>query len=229
MFDFPPAAEVHPRIEPEKDKCFSARLRWLVLRAMRHFGLMVVLGVIMVCVMLGGARDVEKLGDNLQIALPLTGLACATAEGRGVQYFGRFLLLEVGIHSSKNLLGDQPINLRPSGGNRGFPSGHTSAAAFGATALVQGCLRSNKSAQAAVVIAAGFVGTTRIEHNAHSALQVLAGAVLGFVVQAASLVAFDRAFGRFWRGCAIGLGWLGARAVMAVRHVRSWRDKGMRV
>lgn len=206
------------------DRAAPRASRWslgpMFLRLMRHFGLVMMLGVVMVCLSFGGARNAEKIGDNLQIALPLTGLACAAAEGRGVQYFGRFLLLEVGIHSGKNLLGDHPINIRPSGGDRGFPSGHTSAAAFGATALVQGCLKSNKTAQAATVIAAGFVGTSRIEHGAHTALQVVAGAILGFVVQAASLVAFDRAIARIWAGAGAGIGWTWQQCFRGARRVR---------
>jgi|GEM_PF-3720029 len=76
---------------------------------------------------------------------------------------GRYLLLEAAIKGPKFGLGDAPINQRPSGGGHGFPSGHTAATSFGATALVMGCLRDSPGAQALAVLSAGFVGGSRID------------------------------------------------------------------
>lgn len=139
-------------------------------------------------------RKAEHIGDKVQIALPLLGLGCAFVEGRGLQYFGRYLLLEAAIKTPKFALGDLPINQRPNGDARGFPSGHTAAAAFGATALVQTCLKSSHGAQAAAILAAGFTGASRMDAGKHTIWQVLAGAVLGWAVQVAGFVAFDRWF-----------------------------------
>ncbi|NIZ13434.1 phosphatase PAP2 family protein [Phaeobacter sp. HF9A] len=195
---------------------------WRLLRhVMRQFGLFVMLSVFLVSILLS-QRTAETIGDNIQIALPLTGLGCAVAEGRGVQYFGRFLLMELAIHGSKTALGDAEINQRPNGSGKGFPSGHTTAAAFGATALIQGCLAGNKSAQAATVIAAGYVGTSRVEAGAHTIWQVLAGAVLGWILQAATLAAFDRAMARLWSGAGRGAAVLRSEMAIARRRIWHW-------
>ncbi|MEM6637150.1 MAG: phosphatase PAP2 family protein [Pseudomonadota bacterium] len=158
----------------------------------------------------------EKIGDNYQIALPLIGLGCAVAEGQGVRYFGRYLLLETFIKGPKYGLGDAEINKRPNGNDKGFPSGHTAAAAFGATALVQTCLKHSKTAQAAAILGAGFVGASRIEAGKHTIWQVLAGAVIGWLVQALSLVAFDRLVRRAWDGASIRLRRIGKSAYAAL-------------
>lgn len=174
--------------------------RRMFLFLMRQFGMSVMLAVFLGCYALSN-HSTERVGDNMQIALPLVGLSCALAEGRGLQYFGRFLLMEALLHGSKTALAGAPINRRPNGGGSGFPSGHTTASAFGATALVQGCLATNKGAQAVVVIGAGFVGTSRVEAGAHTIWQVVAGALLGWLVQVAKLWAFDRMVQRAVAAC----------------------------
>lgn len=161
----------------------------------RKFALALVLGVAALVVMISG-RDAEKLGDSLQIALPLFALACAATSGQTVQFFGRYLLLETAIKTPKFTLGDAAINQRPHGGSKGFPSGHTAAASFGATALVQGCLKSSPPAQAVAIMGAGFTGTSRVDAGAHTIWQVLAGAIIGWGLQFAALRRFDRWFAR---------------------------------
>ncbi len=161
----------------------------------RQFVLGLVVGIIAVA-LLFSRGDPERLGDTAQVALPLFGFACAAGQGQAIQYFGRYLLLETAVKVPKHTLGDHPINRRPNGGLHGFPSGHTAAAAFGATALVRGCLSSSQPAQAVVVIAAGFTGTSRVEARAHTIWQVLAGAIVGWVLQFWALARFDRWFAR---------------------------------
>lgn len=168
------------------------------------------LGVVLAAFLLSD-RSIEKIGDNVQIALPLAGLACATASGQGVQYVGRFILLASIYTSSKRGLGEVAINERPNGGYAGFPSGHMSATSFSAAWLVNTCLSENRLAQGAAVLAAGFVGGTRIEAGAHSAWQVLSGAILGWMIQYLALGWFDRGFRRVW-------GWIGRMAGAATRH-----------
>ncbi|MCP5074883.1 MAG: phosphatase PAP2 family protein [Rhodobacteraceae bacterium] len=155
--------------------------------------ILVILGIIAL-VFLFSLRSVEKTGDRLQIALPLLGLGCAVMDGKAMQYTGRFLLMETILKSSKYGLGDAAINQRPKGGDKGFPSGHTTAAVFGATALVNGCLKESKAAQALVILTAGFVGGSRIEAGAHTLWQVIAGALLGWLTQFLVLRGFDRGF-----------------------------------
>lgn len=83
-------------------------------------------------------------------------------------------------HGSKAALGDAPINQRPSGGDKGFPSAHTAAAAFGASSLVNDCISTHPTAKAVTVIAAAFVGASRIDARKHDIWQVLAGGLLGW-------------------------------------------------
>ncbi|MCV6585923.1 MAG: phosphatase PAP2 family protein [Marinibacterium sp.] len=187
-------------------------LRWILPRDLRRGwagiglragrGLLVLsLGFVLIMTTLPSHRA-EKFGDNVQIALPLAGLGCAVATGQGVQYFGRFVLMTTLLHGSKNALGDIPINHRPNGGLQGFPSGHTAASFFGAAGLAQHCLAASPAAQAGVVVAAGFVASTRVAVGAHDVRQIIAGAILGWLTQVLVLAGFDRAFQGGWRWCA---------------------------
>lgn len=139
-----------------------------------------------VTVVLSGFNP-ERIGDRVQIALPLAGLVCAASQGQGPTYVGRYLLLETGIKGSKWGLGDVPINRRPNGSLQGFPSGHTAAASFGAVALARSCLAQSPTAQAMAILAAGFTGVSRVEAHKHNIWQVFAGAAWGWWVQVATL------------------------------------------
>lgn len=173
------------------------------------------MAALLVIVMLSG-RSAERVGDAVQVLLPVTGLFCAAAQGQGVSYFGRYLLLETGIKLPKFMLGDLPINQRPNGGTAGFPSGHTAAATFGAAGMMQTCLSNSKPAQVVAVMAAGFTGGSRIDASKHNVWQVLAGAVLGWTLQLAVLAGFDRWFTRLWRVTGQRLRPLRARAAQAL-------------
>lgn len=83
-------------------------------------------------------------------------------------------------HTSKAALGNARINQRPTGGDKGFPSAHTAAAAFGASSLVSDCLSTHPTAKAIIVISAAFVGASRIDARRHDIWQVLAGGLLGW-------------------------------------------------
>lgn len=121
----------------------------------------------------------ERYGDNLQIALPILALGCSVLNGEGIEYVGRYLVMFTGVHGTKQLLGDAPINIRPNGGTEGMPSGHTATAVFGASTLVQHCIIGNPAARAAIILAAGFTGASRIDAGKHTIWQVLAGAIWG--------------------------------------------------
>lgn len=127
----------------------------------------------------------EHYGDRIQWVLPTVALGCTVVNGTAAEYLGRFLIFEVILQGFKNGLGDAPINQRPSGGDRGFPSGHTSAAVFGASNLVSECIEKNYWVKAAVIVAAGFVGSSRIEAEKHNIWQVLAGVFLGLMTERA--------------------------------------------
>lgn len=123
----------------------------------------------------------ERLGDRYQVALPILALGCEVVNGSGLEYVGRYVVMFVGLHGTKQALGLNPINHRPKGGLEGFPSGHTATAAFGATSLIQSCVTNAPVAQIAVALAAGYTGGSRIETRWHTLTQVMAGAIWGIL------------------------------------------------
>jgi lipid A oxidase len=160
----------------------------MLAKLLRTAGLVhLVLGALLAVVLLFPA-SVERYGDRLQVALPMIAWGCAATSGDGRELFIRFAAMFTIMHSSKIALGDAPINQRPNGGTKGFPSGHTAAAAFGASSLVNDCLTKNPVARTIVIFAAAFVGGSRIAVDKHDIWQVFAGGALG--------VAADRALRR---------------------------------
>jgi len=127
-----------------------------------------------------GVREPRLIGDRLQIALPSIAFGCALLNGSGGEYAIRFAAMMIAAHGSKHALGQAPINIRPDGGDLGFPSAHTSASVLGASSIVHDCLLGNPVAKALVIISAGFVGGSRIDSDRHDIWQVLAGALLGW-------------------------------------------------
>ena len=127
------------------------------------------------------ANQTERMGDTLQILLPVAGAVCSFGRSGLRDYALRFVALETMIHLPKNALGTAQINLRPDGGTRGFPSGHTAAAFFGASAVARTCLRESPPGQMAIWGAAMFTGGSRIEAGAHFLFQVVFGALVGLV------------------------------------------------
>lgn len=130
---------------------------------------------------LAGPRMPERIGDRLQVALPLAGWGCAAVNGQAGEYAVRFVAMWLATHGTKHGLGQAAMNIRPNGGDLGFPSGHTSASVFGASSLVQDCVTGNPVVQGVVILSAAFVGASRIEAEKHTIWQVLAGALYGWV------------------------------------------------
>lgn len=160
--------------------------------------------IAIIVIMVTSGRVPERIGDKLQIALPVAAFGCAIAGGDGVRFFGRYLLLEAGIKIPKHTLGDADINQRPNGGLHGFPSGHTSAATFGAVGLATTCMKQSRVGQGIVLTAAAYTGASRIEADKHTIWQVLAGGIWGWFAQLAVLVTFDRWFAKL--AAALGRG-----------------------
>ena len=140
----------------------------------------VIIAIIVVCLSFTTQRA-ERYGDTIQIVLPLLAWACEGSVGQGTEYVVRYTAMLVTAHAAKFALAGTEVNRRPNGGEKGFPSAHTSTAVLGASAMVHGCLRNRPVAQAAVLIAAGFVGGSRIDAGAHNIWQVFAGALLGYL------------------------------------------------
>lgn len=173
--------------EPPSDR-FPAGLK--MIRSLR-WALRAQIFIILACGVLLGSSETEKLGDRLQVALPAAGLACAIANGAAVHYFVKFASTMAVVHGLKRGLGDAQINLRPSGSQQGFPSGHTASAVFGASYLVNDCLQRSKFMQGAVILGGAYVGASRVEAGKHFLFQVMVGALVGW---------FGEQGGVFFRG-----------------------------
>ena len=158
-----------------------------------------VVSAVILAVAASAAGIAEKTGDRLQVALPLLGWGCAAANGDGLEYLGRYLTMFALAHGTKHVLGDARINQRPHGGGQGMPSAHSSTAALGASRLVSGCLSGHPAAQMVSILAAGFVGVSRIGAGAHDIWQVLAGMILGLVCDRACRGIFRGLTGRLMR------------------------------
>ncbi|MFT5364282.1 MAG: membrane-associated phospholipid phosphatase [Dinoroseobacter sp.] len=141
-----------------------------------------IIGLVLIAVIALSPQDQDGkgIGSNLQIALPLLAWGCEAMNGRGPEYLARYVVMFVGLHATKQALGDAEINRRPNGGLEGFPSGHTSTAVFGASSLAQSCLVGHPVAQGAVILAAAFTGTSRVASGWHDIWQTLAGALWGW-------------------------------------------------
>ena len=125
------------------------------------------------------ADGLETAGDVLKYALPGAAAVCAWRQERLASYATGFGILYLGVEGLKHGLGDASINERPNGGSQGFPSGHTAAAASGATDLALHCAPGNPWVAAGAGAATVLVGASRMEADEHDLLQVLAGAALG--------------------------------------------------
>jgi membrane-associated phospholipid phosphatase len=129
-----------------------------------------------------GARAGDALtmsGDVLEIALPLAAAGCAAYQHRLGSYATGFLAQTAVTQGLKAGFGDASINERPNGESHGFPSGHTAAAASGATDLAMHCAPGNRLVAAGMAAAVVLVGASRIAADEHTLLQVAAGAALG--------------------------------------------------
>jgi membrane-associated phospholipid phosphatase len=161
-----------------------------------------VIVVLLVLTVLVTVPDNRRLGSALQGVLPLIALGCAASRGETVETLGRFAVLQVGIKLPKHLLGESAITLRPDGGDKGFPSGHTAVASFGAVQMIRHCAALHPVTKAAAVAAAAFTGGSRIESGRHSLWQTMAGAVWGWTVAClplAGLKGAGRRMRKAWR------------------------------
>lgn len=133
-----------------------------------------------------GQSKMERAGDVLQVVLPVAAAVCAYQKKNFVPYALRFAGQGLLVEGSKAALGHASINKRPDGAYglttptyKGFPSGHTAAAFYGASYLSHNCLQTRGQKALAYGLAA-FVGASRIQANKHTAAQVVAGALVGY-------------------------------------------------
>lgn len=141
------------------------------------------------------ADGLETAGDVLKYALPTAAAVCAYSQDRLASYATGFGIMYLGVEGLKHGLGDSNINERPNGGSQGFPSGHTAAAASGATDLALHCKPGNPWVAAAGGAAVVLVGASRIDADEHDLLQVLAGAAIGALSTGFQVTHTNRGFG----------------------------------
>jgi len=121
------------------------------------------------------ADDIETAGDVLQYGVPAVALG-ATAwlhDGQGArQLVVTALVAETWVWTLKLAVDEK----RPSGGGRGFPSGHSATAALGA-----GFVHRRYGFVPALPLYAltGFVGWSRYHADAHRPLDIVAGTAIG--------------------------------------------------
>jgi membrane-associated phospholipid phosphatase len=122
------------------------------------------------------SRDyLEDAGNVLQIALPVAALG-ATIYKKDLKGFFQlaeaFAVTEILTQGIKYTVRET----RPNGGKHSFPSGHTSAAFFGASYLD---IRYGETWGVPAYILAAITGYSRIESENHYPWDVAAGAIIG--------------------------------------------------
>lgn len=132
------------------------------------------------------ADPVESFGTAMKYGLPLAAAACAADQHRFEDFAVRGILQVALVWGMKTYFDGQPISRRPSGAGKGFPSGHTAAAFFGASDLAGKCFDDKPWAGAAAYGAAGLTGWSRVHAGEHTPAQVFSGALVGFSLGAAS-------------------------------------------
>ena len=121
--------------------------------------------------------DYEKLGDNLQIALPISAFASTfiweDTQKAQIQFMKSMGTSFIVTHGLKRLINKE----RPNGGDYSFPSGHTSAAFTGAAFIDK---RYGYKVGAPAYLLASFVGWSRVNANKHDYWDVLGGIIIGY-------------------------------------------------
>ncbi len=132
------------------------------------------------------ADPFEQFGTAMKYGLPLAAAVCAADQGRLEDFAVRGVLQAALVWGMKEFFDGAPVSRRPSGGGKGFPSGHTAAAFFGAADLAGKCFDDRPGAGALAYGAAGMTGWSRVHAGEHTPAQVWTGALIGISFGAAS-------------------------------------------
>ncbi|CAM3284452.1 PAP2 superfamily protein [Paracoccus aminovorans] len=132
------------------------------------------------------AEPFEQFGTAMKYGLPLAAAVCAADQNRLEDFAVRGVLQAAVVWGMKAVFDGAPISRRPSGEGKGFPSGHTAAAFFGASDLAGKCFDDKPWAGAAAYGAAGLTGWSRVHAGEHTPQQVWTGALIGISFGAAS-------------------------------------------
>ena len=138
--------------------------------------LSIILCVLIVSALKAQDFNIEKSGDIISVALPVSAFA-STIIGKdkqepNLQFIKTMGLSLVITHSIKRIINKE----RPNGGDYSFPSGHTSAAFTGAAFIER---KYGFKYGIPSYLLASYVGWTRIHENKHDKWDVLGGAIIG--------------------------------------------------
>lgn len=131
------------------------------------------------------ADPFEDFGTAMKYGLPLAAAVCAARDDRLEDFALRGALQTVLVLGLKTWLDGTPISLRPTGEGKGFPSGHSAAAAFGAADLAGKCFPDDRAAGIGLYGAAGLTAASRVHAGEHTMPQALTGALIGLSFGAA--------------------------------------------
>lgn len=131
------------------------------------------------------ADPFEDFGTAMKYGLPLAAAVCAARDDRLEDFAVRGALQTVLVLGLKTWLDGTPVSVRPNGEGKGFPSGHSAAAAFGAADLAGKCFPDDRAAGIGLYGAAGLTAASRVHAGEHTAQQALTGALIGFSFGAA--------------------------------------------
>lgn len=121
--------------------------------------------------------DVQRTGDILQILIPAIayGTTFYLDDKEGRTQFHKSFATTFGV---TQLLKHTVSKKRPDGGDKSFPSGHTSAAFQGASFIHE---RYGFQKAIPAYIGAAYVGYSRVKSDKHHVEDVIAGAALGII------------------------------------------------
>jgi membrane-associated phospholipid phosphatase len=115
-----------------------------------------------------------------QVALPLAaaGYALYKKDYEGAGWLVLSVVInQIGIEVLKSLF----KTVRPNGGSRAFPSGHTAAAFLGPCFLIARYQMNGTALVSGMTLMAAAVGVGRVWVKAHWPIDVVGGALLGYL------------------------------------------------
>ena len=158
-----------------------------------------IVGLACVLAVPADADGLERFGTTMKYALPLAAAVCAADQDRLEDFAVRGVLQAAVVLGLTAVFDGSALGTRPTGEGRGFPSGHSAAAGFGAADLAGKCWEDEPALGTAAFGAAGLTAYGRVQADEHTSEQALAGALIGISFGAAS-------FGIGSEGAAISFG-----------------------
>lgn len=133
-----------------------------------------------------GRKLIKKTGDHLQTIIPLITLVVILwrVPDLTLAFVVSWAINMLVTHGTKYAV----FRRRPTGGFLSFPSGHTASAVHGAAFML---FHVSVSMAIPLLLAAAFVGASRLITNKHYVSDVLAGAMIGLSTALCVIWIFD--------------------------------------